>query len=142
MVNTLIWTLIIDLHDGDICIYIYGFLFVIFMFLGENGYMYMHDWVPSLPTQNHHNSVNQIHSNTQQRVQRKTNTFPQTCKAVEKSLEYKIICEKNFVDYCLMGREFQSHKIRRVIGLDWWWLPNNVTVLNISKLYTWKLLTG
>ena len=32
--------------------------------LGENGYMYMHGWVPLLSTWNYHNIVNQLYSNT------------------------------------------------------------------------------
>ena len=39
------------------------------MGLGENGYMYMHGWVPSIFTWNYHNIVNLLHPNTKQKVQ-------------------------------------------------------------------------
>ena len=37
--------------------------------LGENGYMYMYGWVPSLSTWNYHNIVNRLYLNT--KVQKK-----------------------------------------------------------------------
>ena len=39
--------------------------------LGENGYMYMHSWVPLLLTLNYHNFVNQLYPNTKQKVEGK-----------------------------------------------------------------------
>ena len=36
--------------------------------LGENGYIYLHGWVPLLSTWSYHNIVNQLHSDIKQKV--------------------------------------------------------------------------
>ena len=43
---------------------------------GENGYMYMYGWVPSLFTWNYHNIVNQVYSNMKQKIKEKILTSP------------------------------------------------------------------
>ena len=40
--------------------------------LGENGYMYMHDWVPLLSTPNYHNIVNQLYPKTKLKFKKQT----------------------------------------------------------------------
>ena len=42
--------------------------------LGENGCMYVYGWVPSLFTWDYHNIVNQVYSDTKEKVQKKKNT--------------------------------------------------------------------
>ena len=39
--------------------------------LGENGYMYMYGWVPSLFTWNYHNIVNQLHPKQNKKLKKK-----------------------------------------------------------------------
>ena len=41
--------------------------------LGENGYMYVYDWVPVLFTWNWHNIVNQLYPQTKEKVFKKEN---------------------------------------------------------------------
>ena len=40
--------------------------------LGENGYLYMYGWVPSLFTWDHRNIVNQLYPKTNLKIQKKT----------------------------------------------------------------------
>ena len=39
--------------------------------LGENGYMYMYDWVPSLFTWNYHKVGNQLYPKTKYKIEKK-----------------------------------------------------------------------
>ena len=41
--------------------------------LGENGYMYMYGWAPSLFTWNYHNIVSQLHPKQNKKLKKKLN---------------------------------------------------------------------
>ena len=73
--------------------------------LGENGYMFMYGWVPSLFTWNYHNIVNRLYPNIKKKVQNKIKNEKETAEIYIKSV-LPMFSSKRFIVYGLTFRSF------------------------------------
>ena len=87
--------------------------------LGENGYMYMYDWVPSLFTWNYHKVGNQLYPKTKYKIQKNVSTLTMQAFSLVKSPGWRFL--PALCPQCLTHR--WTHSLSEwTIDARYWWV--------------------